>query len=140
MLFSESKVKVSDNSGAKLVKIVKVPGSSKPRTAKAGDIVLVTTRQVKFKHKLKASKRILKGMLFKAIIMRTKKPEFFRDGTFVKFDENKVVLIQKTQPRTFGGPKLAGNRVFGPIVLKKKLKKKFPKLFALASLVITSRE
>jgi large subunit ribosomal protein L14 len=136
MFFTETKLKVADNSGAVLVKCIKVPGSSKPRSAKFGDVVVVSTRYVKTKHNVKQNKRLVKGAIYKAIIMRTKRPYFFYDNSTVQFFENRVVMLRKAMPRTFGGPKLAGNRVFGPICYNKKLKKKYPKLFALASTVI----
>jgi large subunit ribosomal protein L14 len=136
MLFTESKFNVSDNSGALRVKCIKVRGSSKPRAANFADTVMVSIRHVRFKHKIKANRRILKGALYNAIIVRTKKPVFFADKSFVKFHENSAVIIKKNQPRTFGGPKLAGNRVFGPIVFHRKLKKKFPKLFSLSPFVL----
>lgn len=136
MLFNESKIKVADNSGATLVKCIKVPGSSKPRAGKFGDVIVVSARRVKPKPNVKQNRRLTKGAIYKAIIMRTRKPVRFYDGTSVKFFENRVVILKKAMPRTFGGPKLAGNRVFGPVCYNRKLKKKFPKLFALASLVI----
>jgi len=136
MLFTESKIKVADNSGVVFVKIVKVFGSAKPRYARYTDIPLVSTRMVKAKHSVKASKQILKGQLHKAIVIRTKKPVFFPDSSSVKFFSNSVVMIKKAQPRTFGGPKLAGTRVIGPVVYNRALKKKFPKLFSLCSSVI----
>jgi large subunit ribosomal protein L14 len=136
MLFTETKIKVADNSGATLVKCIKVPGSSYPRVAKFGDIILVSARRVKPKHHIKRAKRLVKGELYKAIVMRTKKPVYIKDGSSTRFFENKVVMVKKLPPRTFGGPKLAGNRVFGPVCHHAKLKEKFSRLFSLASLVI----
>jgi large subunit ribosomal protein L14 len=136
MIFTESKFNISDNSGALRVKCVKVRGSSKPRHAVFADTVLVSIRHVKFKRKIKENRRILKGGLYNAIIVRTKKPVFFADHSFIKFHENNAVIIKKNQPRTFGGPKLAGNRIFGPIIYNKRLKKKFPKLFSLSHSVL----
>jgi large subunit ribosomal protein L14 len=136
MLFTETKLRVADNSGATLVKCIKVPGSSKPRPARFGDVIVVSTRIVKPKHNIKKNKRLVKGAIYKAIVMRTKRVVFSKDASTVKFFENKVVMVKKAQPRTFGGPKLAGNRVFGPICYHRNLKKKFPKLYALASNVL----
>jgi large subunit ribosomal protein L14 len=136
MLFTESTVKIADNSGGVYVRCIKVPGSSKPRFARFADEIVVSTRVIKPKHNVKASKQILKGQVHKAVLIRTKKPVFFPDYGGVRFFNNAAVLIKKSQPRTFGGPKLAGNRVFGPVVQNKKLKKKYPKIFSLASRVI----
>lgn len=136
MIFTETKLRVADNSGGTLVKCIKACGSSKPRFGRFGDVLVVSTRKVKPKHNIKQNKRIVKGGIYKAILIRTKKPTFFYDGSMVKFFENNVVLLRKAMPRTFGGPKLAGNRVFGPVCYNKKLKKKFPRLFSLASSII----
>jgi large subunit ribosomal protein L14 len=136
MIQTETLIRVADNSGAVLVKCVKVPGSSSPRVARTGDVILVSTRIVKFKPHIHEKKRIVKGALYKALVIRTKKPVFFKDGGFVRFSANNVVLFKKDQPRTFGGPKLAGSRIFGPLLFNKKLKKKYPKVFSLASGVI----
>jgi len=131
MLFTESIVKVADNSGGVYVRCIKVPGSSKPRFARFADEFVVSTRVIKPKHHVKLSKQILKGQIHKAVLIRTKKPVFFSDRGGVKFFDNAVVLIKKAQPRTFGGPKLAGNRVFGPVVQNKRLKKNTRKFFLL---------
>jgi len=136
MLFTESLIKVADNSGGVYVRCIKVPGSSKPRFARFADEVVVSTRMIKPKHNIKISKQVLKGQIYKAVLIRTKKPVFFSDKGGVRFFDNAVVLIKKTQPRTFGGPKLAGNRVFGPVAQNKRLKKKYPKIFSLASKTI----
>src|SRR5271155_2450920 len=101
MLFTESKFNISDNSGALRVKCIKTRGSSKPRPAVFADQVLVSIRHIKFKHKIKENRRILKGGLYNAIIVRTKKPVFFLDHSFVKFHENSAVIVKKNQPRTF---------------------------------------
>jgi large subunit ribosomal protein L14 len=136
MIFTESYIKVADNSGAVYVKCIKVPGSSKPRFARFGDTIVVSTKIVKPKLKLKENRRIVKGGIYKAILIRTKKPVFAIDGSSTRFFENSVALVKKNQPRTFGGPKLAGSRIFGPIIFNRRLKRKFPKLFSLASSVI----
>lgn len=136
MIFTETKLRVADNCGATLIKCIKTPGSSKPRFGRFGDLVLVSTRIVKPKLNIKQNKRIVKGGVYKAIIIRTKKPVFFYDGSMVKYFVNNAVILRKALPRTFGGPKLAGNRVFGPICYNKKLQKKYPKLYTLASSII----
>ena len=133
MLFTESLLTVADNSGGVLVKCIKVPGSSRPRSASIGDIIVVSTRKIKPKPHIKEAKQIKKGKVYKAIVIRTKKPKIFKDGSSIQFSANNVVILRKDSARTFGGPKLAGSRVFGPIAYDLKLKKKFPKLFSLAS-------
>jgi large subunit ribosomal protein L14 len=136
MIFTGSKLTVTDNSGCVLVKCIKASGSSKPRVANSGDVILVSARIVKPKPKLKQIYRLVKGGMYKAILVRTRKPTIFFDGSSIKFFANNVIMVKKSQPRTFGGPKLAGNRVIGPVVYNLKLKRKFPKLFSLAPAVL----
>jgi large subunit ribosomal protein L14 len=133
MLFTGSIVPVSDNSGGVYLNCIKFVGSSKPRFGRIGDVFVSSTRVIKTKHHIKENRRVKKGIIYKAILVRTKKPTFLSDNGYIKFFKNSAVLIKKAQPRTFGGPKLAGNRIFGPLVYNRRLKKKFPKLFALAS-------
>jgi large subunit ribosomal protein L14 len=136
MIFFETKLKSSDNSGCVLVKCIKVTGSSKPRWAVYSDCILVSARIVKPKLKVRKIHKIVKGDLYKAILARTKKPTFLFDNSSIKFFENNVILLRKSQPRTFGGPRLAGNRVFGPVITNLALKKKYPKLFSLSPAVL----
>jgi len=93
MIQQQTLLKVSDNSGAKIVKCIKVFGGFKRRTAKIGDIILVSIKEMRENVSLKS--KIKKGQIYKAIIIRTKKVMCKKNTTFVFFNENAVVLIDK---------------------------------------------
>ena len=102
MIQAESRLDVADNSGAKEVLCVKVLGGSKRRFASVGDIIVVTIKDAMPKGKVK------KGTVHKAVIVRTKKEIFRKDGSKVQFDNNSVVLTdEKGEP--------IGTRIFGPV-------------------------
>jgi large subunit ribosomal protein L14 len=102
MIQPESKLKVADNSGAKMVKCIKVLGGSKRRYARIGDLIVVTVKE--------ASPRgvVKKKSVERAVIVRQVKEFSRKDGSRIKFDENAVVIVDKDkQPK--------GTRVFGPV-------------------------
>jgi large subunit ribosomal protein L14 len=102
MIQQESILKVADNSGAKLVKCIKVLGGSKRRYASIGDIVVVAVREAL------PNGAIKKGSILKGVIVRVNR-EFRRpDGTYIRFDDNAIVIIDANN-----NPK--GTRVFGPV-------------------------
>jgi large subunit ribosomal protein L14 len=103
MIQPQSIVHVADNSGAKTARVFKVPGSSKKRYAELGEIVICAV-QVAEPRKPVKKKDVVYG-----VVVRQKKPFRRKDGSYVRFDQNAVVLIDKgkTEPRA--------NRVFGPI-------------------------
>ncbi|MBC61689.1 MAG: 50S ribosomal protein L14 [Zetaproteobacteria bacterium] len=103
MIQMESVLKAGDNSGAKLVKCVKVLGGSKRVSADVGDIIVVSVKEALAKSKVK------KGSVQKAVIVRTKSPLTRDDGSTIKFDENACVLIKGKENEPIG------TRVFGPI-------------------------
>lgn len=96
-------VQIADNSGAKLGRIFKVLGSSKKRTASLGELVVLSVQ------KAEPRKSVKKKDVLYAVVVRQKSPYRRKDGTYVRFDENAVVILdnQKKEP-------MAG-RVFGPI-------------------------
>lgn len=102
MVQEETKLNVADNSGAKLVKVIRVCGSTGKRYARIGDIVKVTVK------KATPGGVVKKSDMYNAVIVRTRK-EFSRsDGSYIRFDDNAVVLLDKEkQP--------VGSRIFGPI-------------------------
>lgn len=105
MLQPQSIVTVADNSGAKVARVFKVLGGSKRRYAELGDVVVVSVQTAE------PRKPVKKKDIYKAVVVRQKKP-FRRDnGSYVRFDDNAVVLIEKQGKEM--GPK--GNRVFGPV-------------------------
>ncbi len=103
MIQTESRIKVADNSGAKEVLCIRVLGGYKKRYAGVGDIIVAS---------IKASSPhmpVKKGDVVRAVIVRTKKEIRRKDGSYLRFDENACVIIdkEKKEPR--------GTRVFGPI-------------------------
>ena len=105
MLQAQSIVTVADNSGAKIARIFKVPGGSKRRYARIGDTVIVSVQTAE------PRKLVKKKDIYRAVVVRQTKPFHRKDGSYIRFDENAVVLIEKQGKEM--APK--GNRVFGPV-------------------------
>ena len=103
MIQPQTIVKIADNSGGKIGRVFKVPGSSKKRYAKIGDIVILSV-QVAEPRKLVKKKDVLRG-----IVVRQKKPFRRKDGSYISFDDNAVVLVEKDKKEPKAG------RIFGPI-------------------------
>lgn len=102
MIQLESKLNVADNSGAKVLKVIKVLGGFHKSKGTIGDVVVCSVREA-IPHT-----NIKKGQIVKAVIVRTKKEVKRKDGTYIRFDDNAAVLIDKNnQP--------LGTRVFGPV-------------------------
>ena len=102
MVQTETNLVVADNSGARSVRVVRLYGGSKRRSANIGDVVLCAVKDAIPNAKIK------KGDVVKGVIVRTKKGIARPNGSFIKFDDNAVVIINED-----GSPK--GTRVFGPI-------------------------
>ncbi|MCO6484704.1 MAG: 50S ribosomal protein L14 [Saprospiraceae bacterium] len=101
MIQQESRLRVADNSGAKEVLCIRVLGGSKRRYASIGDKIVVTVKDA-------TPGGIKKGTVSKAVIVRTKKEIRRRDGSYIRFDDNAVVLLNnQDEPR--------GTRIFGPV-------------------------
>ena len=101
MIQQESRLRVADNSGAKEVLCIKVLGGSKRRYASIGDEIVVTVKEA-------SPGGIKKGTVSKAVIVRTKKEIRRKDGSYIRFDDNAVVLLTPNlEPR--------GSRIFGPV-------------------------
>lgn len=101
MIQQESRLKVADNSGAKEVLCIRVLGGSKRRYASVGDMIVVTVKEA-------APGGIKKGAISRAVVVRTKKEIRRRDGSYIRFDDNAVVLLSASEePR--------GTRIFGPV-------------------------
>ncbi len=101
MIQERSILKVADNSGAKTVRVFRILGGSKRRYAKVGD-VLVASVQV-----AEPRKTVKKKDIVRALVVRQKAPLRRPDGSYLRFDDNAVVLVDKKEPRA--------TRVFGPI-------------------------
>ena len=121
MIQQQTVLKVIDNSGAKIVKCIKILGGFKKRYARLGDLVVVSVQQLR--NKSKKTSKVSKGEIFRALIVRTKKKYSRKDGSLFFLQENAVVLINKQ-----GNP--IGTRILGPIpkILKKTKFMKFVSL------------
>ena len=102
MIQMQSKMDVADNSGAKIVKCIKVLGGSKRMSAELGDIVVVAVQQAL------PSGKIKKGDVKKAVIVRTKYPIRREDGSYISFDNNSCVILNNNDEPL-------GTRIFGPV-------------------------
>ena len=118
MIQPQTILKVTDNSGAKTVKCIKVPGGFKKKIAKLGDIVVVSIQ--KLRNKAKQNAKVKKKEVCKALIVRTKATHHKPTGLNIKFNDNAVVLINKQKNPI-------GTRIVGPIskTLKRKTFQKF---------------
>lgn len=101
MIQQESRLKVADNSGAKEVLCIRVLGGSGRRYASIGDQIVVSVKEA-------SPGGVKKGTVSKAVVVRTKKEIRRKDGSYIRFDDNAVVLLSATdEPR--------GTRIFGPV-------------------------
>lgn len=122
MIQMQSILEVADNSGAKRVQCIKVAGSSKRRYARLGDIVVVSVKEAI------PDSNIKKGTVQKAVVVRTKKETKRPDGSYIRFDQNAVVLINaQLEP--------IGTRIFGPVARELRWKE-FMKIISLAPEVL----
>ena len=102
MIQVQTELQVADNTGAKKIECIKVLGGSKRRYASIGDMIVIAVKEAIPKGKVK------KGSVHKAVVVRTRKEIFRRDGSKVQFDNNSVVLTdEKGEP--------IGTRIFGPV-------------------------
>jgi large subunit ribosomal protein L14 len=122
MIQMQTMLKVADNSGAKLVRCINVLGPSYRRQGVIGDIVIASVR------KRLPTSDIEKGEIVRGVIVRTRRPYRRKDGTFVRFDDNAIVLINAQ-----GEP--IGTRVFGPVARELR-DKKMMKIISLAPEVL----
>ena len=122
MIQQETRLKVADNTGAKEVLCIKVLGGSRKRYAKLGDLIVITVK------KTIPNSNIKKGEVHKAVVVRTNKESKRKDGSYIRFDDNAVVIINdQKEPR--------GTRVFGPVARELR-EKQFMKILSLAPEVI----
>lgn len=103
MIQPQTIVNIADNSGAKIGRVFKVLGSSKKRYAEIGDIVVLSVQ------KAEPRKAVKKKDVLQAVVVRQKKATRRKDGSYVRFDENAVVILEKGKQDPLAG------RVFGPI-------------------------
>ena len=122
MIQMQSILMPADNSGAKRLQCIKVPGGSKRKYASIGDVIIVSVKEAMPKAKVK------KKDVMRAVIVRTAKEVRRADGTSIRFDENAAVLInQADEP--------VGTRIFGPVARELRAKN-FMKIVSLAPEVL----
>ena len=101
MIQTFSRLVVADNSGAREIMCINIPGSSRRRYASIGDIIVGAVKEAA------PMAGVKKGKVVRAVIVRTAQPHRRPDGTYVRFDDNAAVLVTGTNPR--------GSRIFGPV-------------------------
>ena len=122
MIREQTKLEVADNSGARKVECIRVLGGSRKRTAKVGDIIVVTVKEAI------PDRRVKKGEVHKAVVVRTSKGVRRNDGTEIRFDTNAAVILNNNlEP--------VGTRIFGPVVRELR-SKNFMKIVSLAPEVL----
>jgi len=123
MIQMKTKLKVADNTGAKVVQCIRVLGGSKRKYGRVGDLIVAVVKEAEPRREIK------KHDIVRAVIVRTKKEIRRKDGTYVRFDDNACVIVD---PKT-GDPK--GTRIIGPIAREVK-EKGFEKVAALAEEIV----
>ena len=123
MIQPQTMLKVADNSGAKTVRCIKIPGGFKKRTAKLGDVIIVSIQQLR--NKSKRTSKVKKKEVCKALVIRTKINHNKTTGLKLEFNNNAVVLVNKQ-----GNP--IGTRIIGPVpkILHTKALQKFVSMAA----------
>jgi len=122
MIQQETRLAVADNTGAKQVMCIKVLGGTRKRTAGLGDVIICSVKEVV------PGADVKKKAVVRAVIVRCKKPTRRPDGSYIRFDRNAVVLIDKdNNPR--------GTRIFGAVARELR-DRKFMKIVSLASEVV----
>ena len=122
MIQQESMVKVADNSGAKRALVIRVLGGTRRRYAGLGDLVVVAVKDAL------PNGTVKKSEVAKAVVVRTVKETRRKDGSYIRFDENAVVIInEQGEPRA--------TRIFGPVARELR-EKKYMKIVSLAPEVL----
>ena len=122
MIQQESRLRVADNTGAREILCIRVLGGSGRRYARIGDVIVATVKDAI------PGANVKKGEVVKAVVVRTAKERRRQDGSYIKFDDNAVVLInEQRNPR--------GTRIFGPVARELR-EKRFMKIISLAPEVL----
>lgn len=122
MIQQESRLGVADNSGAKEVLCIRVLGGTKRRYASVGDRIVVTVKDAM------PSGNVKKGQVSKAVVVRTRKEVRRQDGSYIRFDDNAVVLLNNAG-------EMRGTRIFGPVARELR-EKQYMKIVSLAPEVL----
>jgi len=122
MIQTYTRLKIADNTGAKQIMCINVPGGTRRRYAHVGDVIVATVKRA-MPHGM-----IKEGEVVRAVVVRVAKPYRRLDGSYIRFDENAaVVLSEKNNPR--------GSRIFGPVARELR-EKNFTKIISLAPEVL----
>ncbi|MFH1979335.1 MAG: 50S ribosomal protein L14 [Patescibacteria group bacterium] len=103
MIQNETVLNVADNTGAKLLQVIKILGGTRRRYARIGDKVVVSVKSVE------PRKQVKKKEVLRAVIVRQKQPFRRKDGSYIRFDENAAVILDGAKKEPKGG------RIFGPV-------------------------
>ncbi|GAB4302109.1 MAG: 50S ribosomal protein L14 [Marinilabiliales bacterium] len=122
MIQQETRLNVADNSGAKEVLCIRVLGGTGRKYASVGDKIIVTVKSAL------PSGEVKKGTVSKAVVVRTKKEVRRPDGTYIRFDDNAVVLLNNAD-------EIRGTRIFGPVARELR-EKQYMKIVSLAPEVL----
>ena len=121
MIQTYTRLTVADNSGAKIIRLINIPGCGRRKFAHVGDVVVCNVREAA------PNSPVRKGDVVKAVVIRQAQPRRRPDGTYIKFDDNAAVLIlDNGQPR--------GTRIFGPVA--RELRNGFMRIISLAPEVV----
>jgi large subunit ribosomal protein L14 len=121
MIQQESRCSVADNSGAKVVLCIRVLGGTRKRYATLGDTIVVSVKSAI------PGSDVKKGSVSRAVVVRTKKEVRRNDGSYIRFDDNAVVLLTNVN-------EMRGTRIFGPVA--RELRDKNMKIISLAPEVL----
>lgn len=121
MIQPRSMLKVADNSGAKLLQVIKVLGGSRRRYARLGEVIVASVKVAE------PRKAVKKKDVVKAVIVRQRAPFRRKDGTYIRFDDNAAVVVDGVEPK--------GGRIFGPVARELR-ERGFMKIISLAEEVV----
>jgi len=122
MVQTTTTLDVADNSGAKKIMCIRVLGGTRRKYASLGDVIIVSIKEAI------ANSKVKKGEVARAVIVRTKKEISRQDGSYIRFDSNSAVLVDKDNEPI-------GTRIFGPVA-RELLAKRFMKIISLAPEVL----
>ena len=122
MIQTYSRLKVADNSGARIIMCINIPGGTRKRYARVGDVIVASVKEAT------PNAPVKKGDVVKAVVVRTAKEYQRADGSYIRFDDNAaVVLAENLNPR--------GTRIFGPVARELR-EKNFMRIVSLAPEVL----
>ena len=121
MIQPRTMLKVADNSGARILQVIKVLGGSRRRYAGIGDVIVASVKSAE------PRKAVKKKDVVRAVIVRARSPLRRKDGSYVRFDDNAAVVVDGVEPK--------GGRIFGPVAREVR-ERGFVKIISLAAEVV----